>query len=147
MTKNAKTLGIYLENVILVDLEYHTCKIPEESKELIPPDFDADYDYKVYDENEDEKILVCNILFNLKSFDREDPFIMKIKYNWTYRFNKNAEIEIDKFASTMAPVHIISYIRELISNITNRGLFPVLNLPLINLIKMLKKKKQSNDNI
>lgn len=75
------------------------------------------------------------------------PFEVKVSLVGNFEFNESESenVSFEEYLSTNAIAILFPYIRSLIANLTARSNeFPVLNLPVINIVKMVQDKDLIN---
>jgi preprotein translocase subunit SecB len=140
--KETQNTGIYFLGIELIDLEYTTN--PQFTGELTMPELKINYDYKIEEptETESKRILFSIMSFSLFKKAENWPFRMTFTLQAVYKADVNSPFPLETFSELQAPANMLPYARELISNITSRGIFPTLNLPPVNLQATLTKKKK-----
>jgi preprotein translocase subunit SecB len=96
--------------------------------------------------SEDDKKLYAFLAFDLMQ-GVEDPLCeMESEFVAIYECGDNNNMSWDEFNDVHIVAHVLPYLREFISNMTNRMPVPVLNLPPVNAFllvdKYRKKQKQ-----
>jgi len=143
-----KATGIYLEHIDLT-----SCSVGE-----IDTDADLRYELGLVAKSrhlsDDGKNLVLALDFDLMHGVTKPPFSFKCSFLAFYsKDEENANMTWDEFRDVLALAHVIPYLRELISNITNRLPIPVLMLPPTNAFKLVEDhdervtRKASKSNI
>jgi len=134
--------GIYFLGITLLDLSYSTN--PDFNDKLIMPNIEMEYECEIFEpsEDKDKRTLVSVMSFNLFKRTKQCPFRLAFKFKAIYKADIDSPFLLETFSELQAPANMLPYARELISNITSRGMFPTLNLPPINLQAALSKKKK-----
>ena len=82
--------------------------------------------------SDDKKRLVVLFSFDLTSGIENPPFEFNCSFLAHYSQDDDANMTWDEFADPIALSHIVPYLREFISNMTNRMPIPILMIPPIN---------------
>jgi preprotein translocase subunit SecB len=97
------------------------------------------YRYRI--ENGDQsKLLLCQLELSLfENLRKKWPFKFRAIYQASFKtVGDNQSLPIEQFAEHQAPAFVMPYIRELLSNLSNRSIYPVLNLPPVNLLNVMQ---------
>lgn len=126
-----KEPGIAIEHILL--LKSHV--------EMVSPDGQREYNPRLTAvnrlESPDGKTLDLYAAFNLMHGIEKPLLKFTCEFLARYTRQDNANMAWKDFTSAMALAHIIPYLREYVSNITNRLPAPVLMLAPINTLAMI----------
>ena len=129
--------GIVFEGVHLQSLHF---KVSEEIDfEKLP--YQVDFEVRrVLDP--DKTILHLILEVDLAKGVENPPMEFRFTMVGTFRTIKKRNLDLEEFAEIQAPSLLMPYVRELISNITSRSLLPPLIIPPLNILAMIKRKRE-----
>lgn len=87
--------------------------------------------------SEDKKRLVAIFGFDLMGGVENPPFEFKCSFVAHYSREEDSAMSWDEFTDAMALTHIVPFLREFLSNMTNRMPMPTLILPPTNVFVLL----------
>lgn len=135
----ASNTGIVFERINLLELTYKTN--PAFKGALVLPEILPSYHYQIsMDEKRQRKVLQCVLSCEFLSNKSETPFTFSLTMLAIFHSELEIPYPLEEFAKLQAPAYMMPYVRELVSSITARTIYPTLNLPPINLISLLGKQ-------
>ncbi len=144
--KKSRHPGIAFSEIELLEISYET-NLKFNSK-LEMPEIELSYDYSIkdsendkFDEKTHKKSLISVLQIELFKSKRKRPFKMSATFRAVFHSGSDESYPLENFAELQAPSYILAYARELISNITSRGIYPTLKIPPINLYMALEESK------
>ncbi|MCD4652440.1 protein-export chaperone SecB [bacterium] len=147
--KNTDNPGIYFQEISLLDMSYKTNSNFNFNKELEMPNIQMVYSCEILKPTDKKRnrTLVSIMDFHLFKGVRNWPFKLSLKFKAVFHADLDSAYPLENFAELQAPAYIVPYARELISNVTSRGVYPTLNIPPINVHAAMKKTqvKKSNE--
>ena len=90
----------------------------------------------------DGKILLVTVSFDLMKGVENPPCKFQCAFLATYTRSPESNMTWDEFHDHIAVAHLIPFVREFVSNITNRLPLPVLMIPPLNTNQMVKEYQQ-----
>lgn len=135
-----KQPGIHFNSIILVESNFFR-------DTNVPNDMKTEVSVSVGNNVNQEKTQ-CNVdmTFELTGRTSIDEVCLKIKSRFIAFFKTEEDkcnMEIEKFANENAPVLMIPYIREYLSNVTSRAGIETIILPPINIFALMNKEDES----
>lgn len=128
-----------MKNVKLMQVEYgvSTKFKPELTPKSLNVSLDANH--KVWlDKNKNQALVSLEIKL-FKKNSEEFPIWFKVKNQAEFEWDEYTD-NTDTMLNTVAPAHLLSYIRPLISQLTTMSNFTALNLPLVDFSQDNKTK-------
>lgn len=109
----------------------------EASKGKIPINLVFSHKYKY-----DYKSKTIAVLISASVSDKQMPFFLEIEYEGLFTLNKRvSKKDVEPIAQINCPAILFPFLREAVAEITRRGGFNPLMLPVINFVQSAKERK------
>ena len=130
-----RNLEINLLNSRVYSLTFRTkSKAP---KGQIPINLTISHKYKY-----DYKNKTIAVLLSASVNDKQMPFLLEIEYEGLFALNKRVSKKVvEPIAQMNCPAILFPFLRETVAEITRRGGFNPLMLPVINFVQSAKERK------
>ena len=133
-----KQPGLIFENVRLVNLYFEVNEHIESVENL-----EYNIDLGVHTSlSEDKKLLKILMDIDLFKYMENPPMTLKFSLVGIFRTGDNPNLDLESFATLQGPALLVPFAREVIANITSRSPLPALIIPPLNVLAMLKKKRE-----
>ncbi len=136
--------GIIFHGIYLLQLKYETNM--EFQGQLMMPNIEIGYSHKIHEPKaqNQRQALECRMVLRLNTQQESPPFKLELELAARFEATGEGGYPLEKFAEIQAPAYMMPYARELVSNLTNRGIYPVLNLPPINVQTLMQHQHEDS---
>lgn len=80
----------------------------------------------------EEPVAIVTLNFEMNKDEKEVPFKIEASISSLFRWQIMNDEQVDRMLRINAPAMLLSYLRPIISQITNSSKFPVYDLPFLN---------------